>query len=62
MGNSEAGQKMNVYIIAGFTIVLCVILHFIYKTIFGNRKSEAQNDETESVTGRFIILFKDFIC
>ncbi|XP_034832316.1 transducin beta-like protein 2 isoform X2 [Maniola hyperantus] len=50
MGNFEAGQKMNVYIMAGFTVIICVILHFLYKIIFRNRKCEPQNVETESVT------------
>ena len=56
MGYTEAGQKMNAYILAGFTIVLCVILHLIYKTIFGNKKCEVQNHEAESVTGRIKIF------
>ncbi|XP_039753111.1 exonuclease GOR-like isoform X1 [Pararge aegeria] len=50
MGYFEAGKTMNVYIMAGLTVFLCVILHFIYKTIFGNRKCEVQSDETKSVT------------
>ncbi|CAH0715565.1 unnamed protein product, partial [Brenthis ino] len=50
MGYTEAGQKINAYMLAGITVILCVILHFIYKTIFGNKKSEVQNHEAESVT------------
>lgn len=56
MGYTEAGQKMNAYIVAGFTIALCVIIHFIYKIVFGNKKCEVQNHEAESVTGRIKIF------
>lgn len=52
----EAGQKINAYMLAGITVILCVILHFIYKTIFGTKKSEVQNHEAESVTGRIRIF------
>ncbi|XP_046966308.1 exonuclease GOR-like isoform X1 [Vanessa cardui] len=50
MGFTEAGQNMNAFILAGITVVLCVILHFIYKTIFGNTTSEVQNHEAENIT------------
>ncbi|CAG9561989.1 unnamed protein product [Danaus chrysippus] len=42
---------MNVYILAGVTAFFCVILHFIYKTFFGQQKCDVQNDESKSVTG-----------
>ncbi|CAH2096218.1 unnamed protein product [Euphydryas editha] len=50
MGITELSQNMNAFILAAITVVLCVILHFIYNTIFGNKKSEVQNHEAENVT------------
>lgn len=52
MGITEPSQNMNAFILAGITVVFCVIMHFIYNTFVGNKRSEVQNHEAENVTGR----------
>lgn len=51
MGDNQAGQNINSFLLVGFTIVSCVILHFIYNFIFGNKKKE-ENHEVESDSGK----------
>ncbi|KAG6443751.1 transducin beta-like protein 2 isoform X2 [Manduca sexta] len=51
MGDVQAGQNTNTFILAGITILSCVILHFLYKTIFGSEKKEAQTHEKETDLG-----------
>lgn len=58
MGDIEAGLNTNVFILAGFTILSCVIIHFLYKTIFGAEKKEALNHEVASDLG---MLFKPIL-
>ncbi|XP_013186872.1 transducin beta-like protein 2 isoform X2 [Amyelois transitella] len=48
MGDINAGLNMNVFLLAGITLVVCVILHFIYKTIFGSKQKETSENATES--------------
>lgn len=50
MGITEPSQNMNAFILAGITVVFCVIMHFIYNTFVGNKRSEVQNHEAENVT------------
>lgn len=52
MGDNQAGQSTNVFLLAGISIITCVIIHFIYKTIFGSKKKEGQNHEVESDSGK----------
>ncbi|XP_053609162.1 exonuclease GOR isoform X1 [Plodia interpunctella] len=47
MGDNNAGQTMDVFVLAGITLAVCVIIHFIYKT-FGSKQKEAIEHETES--------------
>ncbi|XP_068633388.1 transducin beta-like protein 2 [Battus philenor] len=49
MGDINAGQYLNTFLLGGMTIVLCFILHLCYKTI-SNKKREAVHT-TESDTG-----------
>lgn len=53
MGDIQAGQNFNVFLLAGTTIFVCVILHFVYKTVFKSKKKEALKHEIESDTGKF---------
>ncbi|KAL0838856.1 hypothetical protein ABMA28_016884 [Loxostege sticticalis] len=48
MGDIEAGQNTNVFFLVAVTVTTCVIIHLIYKTIFGSKKNEALENETES--------------
>ncbi|CAG5046130.1 unnamed protein product [Parnassius apollo] len=50
MGDFQAGLSMNVFLLGGITILLCVVIHFIYKTIFSDKKREA-SFITESDSG-----------
>lgn len=54
MGDIQAGQNSNVYLLAGITILICAIAHFIYKIVLARRKEEAVDDETETETGKFL--------
>ncbi|CAG9786723.1 unnamed protein product [Diatraea saccharalis] len=49
MGDIEAGLNTNVFVLAVIAILSCTILHYLFKTIFGNKKKEAQVHQTESV-------------
>ncbi|KAJ2949030.1 hypothetical protein O0L34_g5972 [Tuta absoluta] len=48
MGDNQAGSDTNVFLLAGFTIIFGVLLHFIYKIAFARKKEEALQDEAES--------------
>ncbi|CAH2048634.1 unnamed protein product, partial [Iphiclides podalirius] len=50
MEDLKAGQNLNVFLLGGVTILLCFILHFVYKTIFSNNNREASLT-TESDSG-----------
>lgn len=51
MGDIQAGQNLNVFLISGITIIFCVALHFVYKIVFSNKKKEALKHEVEPDTG-----------
>ncbi|XP_075978394.1 transducin beta-like protein 2 isoform X2 [Anticarsia gemmatalis] len=51
MGDIQAGQNLNVFLMGGITIFLCVILHFAYKIVFKGKKKEALKHEIESDSG-----------
>lgn len=53
MGDIEAGQNTNVFFLVAVTVTTCVIIHLIYKTIFGSKKNEALENETESNQSKF---------
>lgn len=48
MGDIEAGLNTNVFILIATAVITSVIIHFLYKTIFGSKKEEALEHETES--------------
>lgn len=52
MGDILAGQNTNVFLIGGFTLLLCVIVHFVYKIAFKSKKKEAIKHEIESDSGK----------
>ncbi|KAM3965171.1 RNA exonuclease 1 homolog isoform 2-T2 [Aphomia sociella] len=51
MGDIHAGQNINAFLLAGITIFICIVLHFIYKTIFGSKKKEILKNESENDIG-----------
>lgn len=53
MGDIYVDSSMSMLLVTGMTILISVILHFIYKTVFGSKKNEALNHITESNLGKF---------
>lgn len=51
MGEIQAGLNTNGFLLAGGTIFLCVLLNYLYKTVFCNKKNEALIHETQSDIG-----------
>lgn len=52
MEDIKAGHNLNMFLIGGLTILLCFILHLVYKAIFSTPKRDASLT-TESDSGRF---------
>lgn len=52
MGDIQAGENLNLYMMAGITILFCVIVHFVYNIVFKSKKKEALQ-QVESDTGKF---------
>lgn len=48
MGAFEAGLTANMSLITAITVIVCVIMHFLIKSIFGSKKKEALVHEPES--------------
>lgn len=57
MGELQAGQNINTFIWAGITVLSCVLIHFLYKIIFGSKKEEPIDDEKSSDLGKLYDLF-----
>ncbi|XP_026761896.1 exonuclease GOR-like isoform X1 [Galleria mellonella] len=51
MGDIQAGLNTNVFLVAGITVFLCILIHFVYKTFFGSKKKEIFKDEAENNLG-----------
>lgn len=51
MGDFQAGQNLNMFLLAGITIFCSILLHFIYKIAFQSKKKEALKHEVENDTG-----------
>ncbi|CAF4917635.1 unnamed protein product [Pieris macdunnoughi] len=45
MSEIDTGLNMNIILVIIATVLSCIIIHFIYKNIFGNKKPET-GDET----------------
>ncbi|XP_063383996.1 transducin beta-like protein 2 isoform X2 [Cydia fagiglandana] len=50
MVDIQAGQNSNVFLLAGITVLVCAIAHFIYK-LLGRKNEEAVEHESEKDTG-----------
>lgn len=57
MGDIEAGRNTNVFILIATAVFVCVILHILFKIIFGSKKKEAVEHETETNQSKFCIIY-----
>lgn len=47
MENMEAGQTFNVLLLSAVTILICFILHFVYKIFFSNNREASLTTERD---------------
>ncbi|CAH4028556.1 unnamed protein product [Pieris brassicae] len=44
MGEIDSGLNMNIVLVILATVLSCIIIQFIYKNIFGNKKSKTEEE------------------
>lgn len=51
MGEIESGQNIHVFLLSATAVLVCVLLHFIYKIIFRNKNQAVEERERENNSG-----------